>query len=217
MLAGLATIQACGASDAPALYGEPYRPQYHFSAAHGWLGDPDGLVYVDRHFDLYWWGHAISRDLVHYEQQSPLAMHGDTGGIGYFSGSVVVDSENTAGFGAGAHVAIYTLFDKATKNQSQAISYGSDGESFQFYRDNPVLDIGSTEFRDPTVFWYAPQQRWIMAVALARDKKIAFYASANLKQWTWLSEFGPVGAHEDAWECPDLVELAIDGDPTRKK
>ncbi len=203
--------------DAPALYGEPYRPQYHFSPAHGWLGDPDGLLYVDGHFDLYWWGHATSADLVHYEQQSPLAMHGDAGDIGYFSGSVVVDAGNTAGFGAGARVAIYTMFDKASKNQSQAISYGSDGNSFQFYRGNPVLDIGSMEFRDPTVFWYAPQQRWIMAVALALDKKIAFYASANLKQWTWLSEFGPAGAHEKAWECPDLVELPIDGDPARKK
>jgi fructan beta-fructosidase len=124
-----------------------------------------------------------------------------------------VDRDNTAGFGAGARVAIYTLFDKTTKNQSQAISYSADGNSFQFYRGNPVLDIGSTEFRDPTVFWYAPQQRWIMAVALALDRKIAFYASADLKQWTWLSEFGSAGPNEKAWECPDLIELPVDGDP----
>jgi fructan beta-fructosidase len=144
-------------------------------------------------------------------------MQGDAGDIAYFSGSVVVDSRNTAGFGAGARVAIYTLFDKATKNQSQAISYSSDGNRFQFYRGNPVLDIGATEFHDPTVFWYTPQQRWIMAVALALDRKIAFYASSNLKHWTWLSEFGPAGANDEAWECPDLIELPVDGDPARKK
>jgi fructan beta-fructosidase len=215
--AALPPTPALPPAAAPRLYHEPYRPQYHFSAAHGWLGDPDGLIRVDRHYDLYWWGHARSVDLVHYQEEAALAMHGDAGNIGYFSGSVVVDSADTAGFGAGSRIAIYTIFDKATKNQSQGISYGSDGKGFEFYRGNPVLDIGSTEFRDPNVFWYAPEHRWIMAVALALERKIAFYGSPNLKQWTRLGEFGAAGPAEKAWECPDLVELPVDGDPAHRK
>ena len=104
-------------------------------------------------------------------------MTGDAGNVGYFSGSVVVDKRNTAGFGVNAQVAVYTLFDKLTKRQAQGISsFSSDGHQFHFFPGNPVLDIGSTEFRDPTVFWHAPTSTWIMVVALARDRKIQFYS-----------------------------------------
>ncbi len=198
-------------------YDEPYRPQYHFSAAKGWLGDPDGLIHYQGRFSLFWWGKASSPDLVHYREESPLVMTGDAGNVRYFSGSVVVDTRNTAGFGANAQVAIYTLYDPLTQRQSQGLSFSADGRQFHFFQGNPVLDIGSREFRDPTVFWHAPTATWIMAVALARERKIRFYSSPNLKVWTPLSEFGPSGVGHEVWECPDLFELPVDSDPTRKK
>jgi fructan beta-fructosidase len=207
---------ASAGSDAAVRYDEPYRPQYHFSPQKGWLGDPDGLILYHGKFSMFWWGKATSADLVHYSEESPLVMTGAAGNVGYFSGSVVVDERNTAGFGANAQIAIYTLFDKSTKRQAQAISHSSDGRNFEFFQGNPVLDIGSTEFRDPTVFWHTPTQKWIMAVALAREKKIAFYASQDLKHWTWMSDFTG-GTGHTVWECPDLFELAVDGNPDKKR
>lgn len=198
-------------------YEEPYRPQYHFSPEKGWIGDPDGLIHYNGSFSLFWWGKATSTDLVHYAQESSLVMTGDAGNVRYFSGSVVVDKRNTAGFGVNAQVAVYTLFDKLTKRQAQGISFSSDGRQFHFFPGNPVLDIGSTEFRDPTVFWHAPTSTWIMAVALARDRKIQFYSSPDLKTWTLLSHFSASGVGREVWECPDLIELPVDGDPSRKK
>ncbi len=198
-------------------YEEPYRPQYHFSAETGWLGDPDGLIHYNGDFNLFWWGKATSTDLVHYTQKSPLVMTGDAGNVRYFSGSVVVDKRNTAGFGVNAQVAVYTLFDISTKRQAQGISFSPDGRQFHFFTGNPVLDIGSTEFRDPTVFWYSPTSTWIMAVALARDRKIQFYSSPDLKAWKLLSDFSASGVGREVWECPDLIELPVDGDPSRKK
>jgi fructan beta-fructosidase len=198
-------------------YDEPYRPQYHFSPEKGWIGDPDGLIHYNGSFSLFWWGKATSTDLVHCTQESSLVMTGDAGDVRYFSGSVVVDKRNTAGFGVNAQVAVYTLFDKLTKRQAQGISFSSDGHQFHFFPGNPVLDIGSTEFRDPTVFWHAPTSKWIMAVALARDRKIQFYSSPDLKAWTWLSDFSASNVGREVWECPDLIELPVDGDPSRKK
>ncbi len=210
---GLAGAQAAE----PDLYAEPYRPQYHFSPDRGWIGDPDGLIHYNGSFSLFWWGKATSKDLVHYTQESSRVMAGDAGNVSYFSGSVVVDKSNTAGFGSNAQVAVYTLFEKSTKRQAQAISSSTDGREFDFFPGNPVLDIGSTEFRDPTVFWHAPTSTWIMAVALARERKIQFYASTDLKTWSLRSEFSAPGVGREAWECPDLVELPVDGHPFRKE
>jgi fructan beta-fructosidase len=210
---GIAAAQSAGRDR----FEEPYRPQYHFSPEKGWIGDPDGLIHYNGSFSLFWWGKATSTDLVHYTQESAMAMTGDAGNVRYFSGSVVVDKRNTAGFGANAQVAVYTQFDTLTKRQAQGISFSADGREFQFFTGNPVLDIGSTEFRDPTVFWHAPTSRWIMAVALARDRKIQFYASPDLKAWTLLSEFGASSVGREVWECPDLIELPVDGDASRKK
>jgi fructan beta-fructosidase len=196
---------------------EPYRPQYHFSPEKGWIGDPDGLIHYNGRFSMFWWGKATSTDLVHYTQDSALVMTGDAGNARYFSGSVVVDKRNTAGFGVNAQVAVYTLFDPLTKRQAQGISYSTDGQEFEFFHANPVLDIGSTEFRDPTVFWHAPTSTWIMAVALARDRKIQFYSSPDLKAWTLRSEFSASSVGREVWECPDLIELPVDGDASRKK
>jgi fructan beta-fructosidase len=129
----------------------------------------------------------------------------------------VVDKNNTASFGKNAMVAAYTIFNEATKSQSQGISYSNDGLLFNYFKGNPVLDIGSTEFRDPTVFWYGPTSKWIMVVAKALEKKIEFYSSDDLKTWTWISDFGPAGAREKAWECPDLFQLPVDGNSNNKK
>jgi fructan beta-fructosidase len=212
-LGNLCFAQPAGTTD----YDEPYRPQYHFSAAQGWLGDPDGLIHYKHKFSMFWWGKATSADLVHYAQESPLAMTGDLGNIRYFSGSVVVDKHNSAGFGPNAQVAVYTIVDTVTKNQSQGISYSSDGRTFKFFKGNPVLDIGSTEFRDPAVFWHTPSSKWVMAVVMALERRVKFYSSPDLKTWTWMSDFGPTGAGDKVWECPDLFELPVDGDPSRKK
>ncbi len=138
-----------------------------------------------------------------------------------FSGSVVVDEGNTSGLGTAASpplVAVYTRYDKATRVQSQALAYSTDaGRTWTKYAGNPVLDIGSTEFRDPKVFWYEPDRRWIMAVALPVEHKIAFYGSGDLKRWEHLSDFGPANAVGGVWEVPDLFELPVDGDPDRTK
>ncbi len=196
---------------------EPYRPQFHFSPEKGWMGDPSGLIYYQGKYQMFWWGKATSTDLVYYKQESPKVMTGDDGTIEYFTGSMAIDKNNTAGFGKDAMVAAYTVYNKASKNQSQGISYSTDGLLFNYYKGNPVLDIGSTEFRDPTVFWYAPTSKWIMVVSKALEKKIKFYSSNDLKIWTWLSDFGPAGAQEKAWECPDLFQLSVDGNPNNKK
>jgi fructan beta-fructosidase len=198
-------------------YNEPYRPQFHFSPENGWIGDPCGFIYYQNKYQMFWWGKVTSTDLIHYQQESPKVMVGDDGSIAYFTGSMAVDKNNTAGFGKDAMIAAYTVFNKETKNQAQGISYSSDGLVFNYYNRNPVLDIGSTEFRDPTVFWHAPTSKWIMVVAKALEKKIKFYSSDDLKTWTWLSDFGPAGAQEKAWECPDLFQLSVDGNPNNKK
>lgn len=198
-------------------YSEPYRPQFHFSPRQGWIGDPCGFVYHNGMYHMYWWGKTTSTDLVHYNEVSPRVMTGEDRRIAYFTGSVVVDKENTAGFGPGAMIANYTIFDHITKNQSQGISFSdSQGERFEYYKGNPVLDIGSTEFRDPTVIWHEPTRKWIMAITLALEKKVKFYSSPDLKQWTWMSDFGPAGDSERSWECADLFQLSVDGNPDRQ-
>ncbi len=198
-------------------YSEIYRPQFHFSPKKGWIGDPCGFTYYQSKYQMYWWGKAISEDLVHYQEISPKVMTGDDGSISYFTGSTLIDKENTAGFGKNAYVAAYTIFNKQNKNQSQGISYSLDGETFHYYKGNPVLDIGSTEFRDPTVIWHAPSKQWLMVVAKALEKRIKFYGSKDLKSWIRLSDFGPAGAQEKAWECPDLFQLPVDGNTKNKR
>ncbi|KAA3437857.1 glycoside hydrolase family 32 protein [Rufibacter hautae] len=216
-LLGISATVGFGQKAAPEVYKEPYRPQYHFSPAKGWIGDPCGFMYYQNKYHMFWWGKVTSEDLVHYKEESPKVMKGDSGGIAYFTGSALVDKDNTAGFGPNTQIAVYTLFNEKTKNQSQGISFSKDGKTFQYYEGNPVLDIGSTEFRDPTVFWHAPTSKWVMVVAKALEKKIKFYSSPDLKKWTWLSDFGPKGAQEKAWECPDIFQLSVDGNPDKKK
>ena len=211
-------------------YAERYRPQYHFTPATNWMNDPNGMVFFDGEYHLFYqhnpfgdrwghmsWGHAVSPDMVRW-QHLPVAIP-EENGVMAFSGSAVVDWKNTSGFGDGGRpplVAIYT--GHREKSQSQYLAYSTDrGRTWTRYAGNPVLDIGSAEFRDPKVFWYEPQQKWVMVLALATEHKIRLYASPDLKRWTHLSDFGPAAATGGVWECPDLFELPVDGDPARTR
>jgi fructan beta-fructosidase len=208
---------------------EPHRPGFHFSPSRNWLNDPNGLVWYDGEYHLFFqcnpegtewgnmsWGHAVSPDLVSWTELPVALRYTDTEHV--FSGSVVVDHRNTTGLGtdgAPAMVALYTAHHPVTGNQAQALAWSVDrGRTWTRHPDNPVLDIGSTEFRDPKVFWYAPSAHWIMAVALPTDQVIRFYRSPNLLAWTHLSDFSTEHTEPGLWECPDLFELAVDGDPT---
>ena len=201
-------------------YDEPYRPYYHFTPEYGWMNDPNGMVYHNGEYHLFYqynpygarwgnmhWGHAVSEDMMHWKHL-PIALAPDPLGA-IFSGSAVVDKDNTAGFGKGAIVAFYT---SAGEQQTQSIAYSLDnGRTFTKYEHNPVISNPNiADFRDPKVFWYAPQRKWIMS--LATSQTITFYASKNLKEWERLSEFGQnIGAHTGVWECPDLFPLSYEG------
>ncbi len=205
-------------------YDEPYRPQVHFSPAKNWTNDPNGLVYFQGEYHLFFqynpfgdqwghmsWGHAVSSDLLHW-QELPVAIP-EKDGIMIFTGSVVVDHENTTGFctkGADCLVAIYTGHSETTQGirQTQNIAYSLDkGRTWTRYQNNPVLDLHLADFRDPSVSWDSNAYHWIMAVSLPKEHKVRFYSSPNLKDWTQLSDFGPAGDTDGDWECPDLLRI----------
>ncbi len=203
----------------PMEYDEQYRPLYHFTPYFGWTNDPNGMVYHDgewhlafqsnpygtKHSNMHW-GNAVSRDLIHWENL-PLIVEPDTLGA-IFSGSSVVDTHNTAGFGQDAIVAIYT---SAGRQQRQSIAWSTDrGRTFTKYEGNPVLsDPAHRDYRDPKVSWI--DDKWVMA--LATGEVITFYGSADLKNWEKLSEFGRgIGSHAAVWECPDLLRMEYNGE-----
>ena len=203
---------------------EKFRPVYHFSPLYGWMNDPNGMVYKDGEYHLFYqhnpygskwgnmnWGHAISKDLINWEYRSDAITPDAFGTI--FSGSAVVDHNNTAGFGAGAIIAIYT---QNGDRQVQSIAYSTDnGRTFTKYADNPVLVSEARDFRDPKVFWYEGTKRWIMVLAVGQEMEI--YSSADLKSWTLESKFGEgQGAHGGVWECPDLLDLRVEGTELKK-
>ncbi len=214
------------------VYHEQFRPQIHFSPEAHWMNDPNGMVYFNHTYHLFFqyypggtvwgpmhWGHAVSKDMIHWKQLS-IALYPDS--LGYiFSGSAVVDSNNTSGFGKNGKiplVAIFTHHDPkgadAGKNnfQNQSLAYSlDDGYTWTKYAGNPVLkNPGITDFRDPKVSWYKPGKKWVMT--LATKDRITFYSSPDLKNWTKESEFGQsLGAHGGVWECPDLFPLKLNG------
>ena len=194
-----------------------YRPVYHHSPAFGWMNDPNGMVYHDGVYHLfyqhypygtYWsdmhWGHATSTDLIHWEQH-PIALFPDEYGY-MFSGSIVVDEKNTAGFGDGAFVAVYT---STHPSQAQSLAYSLDkGMTWHKY-GAPVL-YGEGDFRDPKVFWYEPQDCWMLI--LANGHQVGIYSSPDLKQWKHELGWGKgIGAHGGVWECPDLIQVPVEG------
>ncbi len=208
---------------------EAYRPQYHFSPKEHWMNDPNGMVYYKGEYHLFYqyypgatvwgpmhWGHAISKDLVRW-QHLPVALYPDS--LGYiFSGSVVVDKNNTSGFKKGPEsplVAIYTYHDMAGEKagkidfQTQGIAYSLDkGRTWKKYAKNPVIkNPGIKDFRDPKVIWHEASKKWIMTLAVADH--VRFYQSTNLKDWTLGGSFGKTeGNHGGVWECPDLFKLS---------
>ncbi len=160
------------------------------------------------------WGHAVSRDLLHWHELGVAIPEGDRAMI--FSGSIVVDAGNSSGFaaaGAAPLVAVYTAHGiDAPHVQAQSLAYSLDGAAtWTQFPGNPVLDLGLREFRDPKVFWFEAAHRWIMLVALSEQHRLSFYGSADLKAWEPLSTFGPLGAADGAWECPDLFLLDVEG------
>ena len=214
-------------------HAEPWRPQVHFSPERHWMNDPNGLIFLDGEYHLFYqynpegelwghmsWGHAVSSDLLHWHEL-PLAIPEDDHYM-IFSGSVVVDVANTSGLGrdgAAVMVAVYTGARQGGEGvQNQQLAFSSDqGRTWTKYVGNPVLDLGMKEFRDPKVFWYAPGHTWIMAAVFAVQHQVALFASPDLIHWRHLSDFGPAGAIDAAWECPDLFPLPIEGDPVRSR
>ncbi|MBZ5620020.1 MAG: glycoside hydrolase family 32 protein [Acidobacteriia bacterium] len=220
----------------PAAYDQPYRPQYHFSPSEHWTNDPNGLVYFDGEYHLFYqynpfgdvwghmsWGHAVSRDLLHW-QELPVAL-AEENGVMIFTGSTVIDARNTSGFcanGKPCMVAVYTGHTprsaEHTTLQTQNLAYSNDhGRTWTKYSGNPVLNLNMPDFRDPHVFWWEPTRRWIMAVSLPNEHKVLFYGSPDLKAWERLSEFGPAGATGGQWECPTLTEVLVAGDPRQTR
>ncbi len=212
---------------------DPYRPRFHFTPPRHFMNDPNGLVYLDGEYHLFYqhnplgdiwghmgWGHAVSADLVHW-RHLPLALR-EEDGVMVFSGSAVVDRGNTSGLcgergsTTSCLVAVYTGHGHG--RQTQNLAYSRDrGRTFTKYAGNPVLDIGSKDFRDPRVLWHEASGQWVMVVSLAEERRIRFYGSPDLVHWTHLSDFGPAGYTKGQWECPDLFALSVEGDPSRRR
>ncbi len=219
---------------------EMYRPQFHFTPEKNWTNDPNGLVYYEGEYHLFYqynpfgttwghmsWGHAISTDLVTW-QHLPIAIEeypdpatGDSTMI--FSGTALVDKNNTSGLceGKDCLIAIYTSHvhkDNQGLKQHQSLAYSNDrGRTWNRYDKNPILDIQRKDFRDPKVFWYEPQQKWVMALVVPDLFVVQLYESKNLLKWSLMSEFGKVGDTLRIWECPDLYELPMEGQPGKTK
>ncbi|WP_375447368.1 glycoside hydrolase family 32 protein [uncultured Fibrella sp.] len=211
---------------------EPHRPQFHFTPKAHWMNDPNGMVYLNGTYHLFFqyypdatvwgpmhWGHATSKDMVSWQEQ-PIALYPDS--LGWiFSGSAVLDVNNTSGFGTNGKAPLVAIFThhnqklekaKSDKFQYQSLAYSLDeGKTWTKYAGNPVLpNPGIVDFRDPKVRWYEPQKKWIMT--LATKDRVTFYSSPNLKNWTKESEFGAdLGAHGGVWECPDLLAMNHNG------
>lgn len=209
-------------------YDDRFRPGFHFSSPSHWLNDPNGLVFYEGEYHLFYqhhpysnqwgpmhWGHAISQDLVHWEQM-PIALFPDEHGA-IFSGCCVVDWNNSSGLFEGSHglVALFTHADTcpetAQPRQRQSLAYSSDnGRNWHKYEGNPVLiEKDLIDFRDPKVFWHSQSQKWVMVIVVG--DRARFYGSKNLCEWSLTGEFGVgEGSHDGVWECPDLFELAVD-------
>ena len=206
-----------------------YRPVYHHTPLYGWMNDANGLVYKDGEYHLYFqynpygskwgnmhWGHSVSKDLVHWQHLDPAIARDTLGHI--FSGSTVIDKNNSAGYGKDAMIAFYTSASDE-HGQIQCMAYSTDnGRTYTKYEKNPILTPfdGLKDFRDPKVFWYEPAQKWYMIVSA--DKNMRFYSSTDLKQWEYLSQFGEgYGVQPNQFECPDFIQLPVDGNKDNMK
>ena len=203
---------------------EQYRPLYHHTPAYGWMNDPNGMFFKDGVWHLYFqhnpygsqwenmtWGHSTSTDLIHWTFQGDPVQPDAWGSI--FSGSSVVDKNNTAGFGENAIVALYT---SAGENQTQSMAYSTDnGKTFTKYDGNPIITSNVPDFRDPHMFWNEDIKKWNMILAAGQQMNI--YSSDNLKDWKFESSFGAeYGSHGGVWECPDLMKMKVRGTDKEK-
>ncbi|MFN8654376.1 MAG: glycoside hydrolase family 32 protein [Gemmatimonadales bacterium] len=209
------------------------RPALHFTPARNFMNDPNGLVYYQGEYHLFYqynpfgqvwghmsWAHAVSRDLLTWTHL-PVALR-EADGIMIFSGSAVVDRHNTSGFctarqgDSSCLVAIYT--GHGLGKQTQNLAYSNDrGRTWTRYRGNPVIDLGLENFRDPKVIWHEPTRRWVMVTVLADQHKVRLFGSRDLTHWETLSDFGPAAATGGVWECPDLFELPVEGEPGKTR
>ena len=203
---------------------EQYRPVYHHTPAYGWMNDPNGMFYKDGVWNLYFqhnpygsqwenmtWGHSTSTDLVHWKYEGDAVEPDALGTV--FSGSAVVDMENTSGFGKGAVIALYT---SAGESQTQSLVYSTDnGKTFHKFEGNPVITSNVPDFRDPHMFWNEDIKKWNMILAAGQHMEI--YSSDNLKDWKYESSFGEkYGNHGGVWECPDLMKMKVRGTDKEK-
>lgn len=214
-------------------YNEPWRPQYHFTPANNFMNDPNGMVFYKGEYHLFYqynpegnvwghmsWGHAVSADMLHWKHL-PVAIPERAGKYMIYSGSAVVDAENVSGL-CQAHgndrsclLAVFTAAAKdasGKEHQAQHLAYSNDrGRTWTEYAKNPIADLNAPDFRDPKVFWYEPQRKWVMVAVLADELKLEIFDSKDLKNWKRVSEFGPAGDEQGQWECPDLMELPVEG------
>ncbi|WP_316832564.1 glycoside hydrolase family 32 protein [Pedobacter aquatilis] len=212
-----------------------WRPVYHFTSPTNWLNDPNGLIYLNGEYHLYFqynpfenkwghmsWGHATSKDLINWKNLPvaiPEKITKDTTTM-IFSGSAVLDKYNVSGFGKGKTpiVAFYTADLPKQRNESQYMAYSNDGGlTFTNYAKNPIIDLNKKDFRDPNVWWHEASKQWIMTVAMVDEHQVRFYGSTNLKDWTMLSDFGKQGNQGSGWECPFIIPLAVDGNKNNVK
>jgi fructan beta-fructosidase len=216
-------------------YDEPWRPQFHFTPPKNFMNDPNGLVYYKGEYHLFYqynpqgtewghmsWGHAVSSDMLHWKNL-PLAIPEVPGQYMIYSGSAVVDWHNSSGLCAstGAQdpsclIAIYTA--AGANVQRQHLAYSNDrGRTWKEFAGNPIADLNQPDFRDPKVFWYEAEKKWVMVAVLADERKAVFFDSLDLKKWTLRTSFEIGGNDKGQWECPDLFELLVDGNPKNKK
>ncbi len=212
-----------------ASYNQPWRPQYHFTPPQNFMNDPNGTVFYKGEYHLFYqhnpegnvwghmsWGHAVSGDMVHW-RNLPVAIPEVPGQYMAYSGSAVVDWHNSSGLcrnsvpqDQSCLVAVYTAARHDRENQN--IAYSNDrGRTWTNYPGNPVADLDAPDFRDPNVFWYEPQRKWVMVAVLADQRRVVILDSPDLKSWSRRSTFGPAGDSEGQWECPALFELQVEG------
>jgi fructan beta-fructosidase len=216
-------------------YNEPWRPQFHFTPPKNFMNDPNGLIYYKGEYHLFYqynpqgtewghmsWGHAVSPDMLHWKNL-PLAIPEVSGRYMIYSGSAVVDWHNASGLCASADaeapscmIAIYTA--AGANVQRQHLAFSNDrGRTWKEYEGNPIADLNQPDFRDPKVFRYEPEKKWVMVAVLADERKAVFFDSRDLKNWIFRSSFEIGGNDKGQWECPDLFELPVDGNPKNKK
>ena len=224
----LVTITLCSQSIS---YKGKYRPQFHFTPEKNWCNDPNGLVFNNGVYHLFYqhnpfenkwghmtWAHATSKDLIHWKNL-PIAIP-EENGIMIFSGTCVVDKNNTSGFGKNGKIPMVAMYTGHIENvnQSQNLAYSlDDGITWTKYINNPILDLHKKDFRDPKIFWDEHKKYWVMLLMLPVEHKVQFYSSIDLIKWRHLSDFGPAGDTSGVWECPDLTQVNVEGNLNKKK